>query len=121
MDVEPLIREELGRVVPATSGGGPDWGDVLRRARSTRRWRRRLPAALIAAAAMAAAAAATPLGGAVVRTADDFSAWLFGEPGVPASGEEQRAFERANERSWASFPDGPKLRRLLVAEAAGGT
>lgn len=63
----------------------------------------------------------SPVGGAIARGFGDFSAWLTGSPGEPASEAEQRAFDEANERSWMGFPDGPKLRRLIVAEAAGGT
>src|SRR5207253_1635563 len=35
------------------------------------------------------------------------------QPGTPVSKPEQRAFDRANRRSWLGFPAGTKLRRLI--------
>src|SRR4029079_17539144 len=65
------------------------------------------------------AVVATPLGAAIGRTFDDFSAWLTGEPGTKASDADQDGFDRANARSWTAFPPGTELRKLLVARAAG--
>ncbi|CAN5823396.1 hypothetical protein BH20ACT14_BH20ACT14_10610 [soil metagenome] len=54
-------------------------------------------------------------------------AWLWriivnaANPGEPASESDQRAFDAENERTWARFPDGLQLRRVIVTEAAGGT
>ena len=104
------------------------WSDVLRRAsigsdvspRSDARRRRRLAAAAFAAAVLLALAV-SPVGGALVRGFGDFSAWLTGSPGEPASESAQRAFEEGNARSWLRFPDGPTLRSLIRTEAAGGT
>jgi hypothetical protein len=76
-------------------------------------------AAVAFAAAALAALGLSPVGEAIARGVSDFSAWLTGTPGEPASEDAQRAFE--DERSWADFPDGPQLRRLIVAKAAGGT
>jgi hypothetical protein len=102
------------------------WADVLRRAslapeeKPARRFprRRRLAAAALVAAVLVALGL-SPVGGALAQGVFDFSAWLTGSPGEPASKEAQRAFEE--ERSWADFPDGPQLRRLVVTKAAGGT
>jgi hypothetical protein len=74
-----------------------------------------------AAAFILVAVAASPLGGAIARGVSDFSAWLSGEPGQPASEAEQRAFEQANARSWAGFPGGPQLRRLIRGRAGTTT
>ena len=63
----------------------------------------------------------TPLGAAIERTLDGFSAWLTGEPGTPASEQEQNAFDQANARSCAAFPAGTELRKLLVTRSAGAT
>ena len=105
------------------------WADVLRRASTAseakplnRRRRRRLLASVALAAAALVALGASPVGGAIARGFGDFSAWLTGSPGEPASEEARSAhFDKANKRSWMGFPDGPKLRRLIVTEAAGGT
>ena len=86
IDVEPLIRDELPRLLP-TAADRADWEDVVgRAARSGQRWPRRpLVFALAAALAVlvAAAALAATLGG--------FDDWLRGAPGKPASEEARRA------------------------------
>lgn len=113
IDVEPLIRTELERLVPPPVGGRADWGDVVRRAGGRRAVRR--PAVLALAAAFAvlatAAALATGLGG--------FDRWLRGTPGKPAPATEQRRFEAANGRSWAAFPRNTQLRELIRTRAGG--
>jgi hypothetical protein len=118
-DVDALARAEVAALLPIPSGARPDWDDVVRRARLPHR---RLSRAVVLAAALAAfavAAAASPLGAALVRTFDDFSAWIRGEPGRPASPAEQQAFQEANARSWAGFAQDAKLRRLLETEVSG--
>jgi hypothetical protein len=118
-DVDALARAEVAALLPIPSGAAPDWDDVVRRARFPRR---RLPRAAVLAAAVVAfavAAAASPLGAALVRTFDDFSAWIRGEPGEPASPAEQQAFQAANARSWDGFAPDAKLRRLLATEVSG--
>lgn len=72
-------------------------------------------AAVVAAAAVIGVS--TPLGAAVVSSLDDFSAWLSGQPGTPASESEQQAFDAANARSWLGFPKGTQLRHLISTEA----
>jgi hypothetical protein len=118
-DVDALARAEVAALLPIPSGVQPDWEDVLRRARLPHRglWR----AAVLAAAvgAFAVAAAASPLGAALARAFDDFSAWIRGEPGQPASPAEQQAFQEANARSWAGFAPDARLRRLLETEVSG--
>jgi len=104
------------------------WADVLRRAsiasdaspRREGRRRRRLAVLAFAAAALLALGV-SPVGGALARGFGDFSAWLTGSPGEPASESEQRAFDAENERTWARFPDGPELRRVIATDAGGGT
>lgn len=120
-DVDQRIREEVDRLLPLPAGVVPDWHDVRVRARSARRPRPGRKLVLLAATLAAAVAvlAATPLGAALVRTLGDFSAWIAGEPGTPASPAEQQAFQEANERSWAGFPPDTKLRRLIQTTVAG--
>jgi hypothetical protein len=103
------------------------WTDVLERAglareaatgSSVRRRRRRL--VLVFAGAALFALGVSPVGGAIARGFGDFSAWLTGSPGEPASESDQRAFDAENERTWARFPDGPELSRVITTEAGGG-
>jgi hypothetical protein len=114
IDVEPVIQRELGRLQPVPTGERADWNDVVRRAGlRPRASRRRLVFALAAGLALlvVAASLATGLGG--------FDRWLSGTPGKPAPEAEQRRFEAANGRSWASFPRGTKLRELIRTRVGG--
>jgi hypothetical protein len=118
IDVDQRLREELDLLAPATPG--PDWDGVLRLA--GRRRRRLGVAAAVFAAAACGILVATPLGAGIVHGLGGFSAWLTGQPGTPASEQEQRAFEQANARSWLRFPAGTQLRRLTsVSDRATGT
>lgn len=116
IDVDDTLRSELHRLVPVDSRR--DWAQVvegagLARERTRRRWA--TGAAMVAGAVVLGIA--TPLGVALVGTFDDFSAWLTGQPGTPASESEQQAFEAANSRSWLAFPKGTQLRHLISTEA----
>jgi hypothetical protein len=127
IDVEPLIREEFAEHDPLPASLAQDWGDVLARVQHPRRswprrWPRPLRIALVAGAVgVALAGLATPLGAAIGRTFDGFSNWITGTPGTPASPQAQQAFEQANARSWAAFPPGTQLRKLVETTAAGST
>lgn len=121
------VSETLELLVEPFDGEPEAWADVLRRAsapdirpRSTFPQRRHL-AAVALAALVVLALAVSPVGAAIARGVSDFSAWLSGSPGEPASESEQRAFDDENERSWAGFPDGTELRGVITTEAAGGT
>jgi hypothetical protein len=124
IDVEPLIVSGLDRLVPLPGGERADWQDVLRRAgvrrRPLRLTRRRLVVALAALTAAAVVVAATPVGSAIVQGIGDFSAWLSGHPGTPASSSDQQAFEQS-QRSWLAFPKGTELRRLIQKTVQGST
>ncbi|HEY5479160.1 MAG TPA: hypothetical protein VIJ84_06065 [Gaiellaceae bacterium] len=129
IDVEALIREQFSKLdpLPATLSG--DWNNVLTRVqgapqiRSSRARRNPIRLAVVAAAAavLAITGVVTPLGAAIGRSFGDFSAWISGSPGTPASPGDQQAFEQENERSWDGFPAGTQLRQLLQTEAAGMT
>jgi hypothetical protein len=127
IDVEPLIREQLSELDPLPASLAEDWADVLSRVRGAQRgWRRdqARPLRLALAAAVIAvgiAGVATPLGAAIGRTFDGFSAWITGSPGTPASPQAQQAFEEANARSWSGFPPGSELRKLIETETGGST
>ena len=114
IDVEQRLRDELDLLAPVPPG--PDWDGVLKLAARDRVRVRRLVAGVVAVfvAALLGIFVATPLGGAIVHGLGGFSAWLTGQPGSPASEEEQRAFDEANARSWLKFPAGTKLRRLAA-------
>jgi hypothetical protein len=118
-DVDALARAEVAALLPIPSGVRPDWEDVVRRARPGRRRLSRAAVLVATAGTLAVVVAASPLGAALVRTFDDFSAWIRGEPGRPASPAEQQAFQEANARSWAGFAPDAKLRRLLETEVSG--
>jgi hypothetical protein len=122
IDVEDMLRDELATLVPSYRPA--NWDEVLAiaghaPARPVRRW------AAVAAFAVTAAlvvSVATPLGASIVHGVGNFSSWLTGEPGTPASTKAQRAFERANARSWIGFPAGTKLRHLTtVTDRADGS
>jgi hypothetical protein len=120
IDVDDTLRSELERLVPADSRR--DWGEVvarsgLKRERARRRWS--IGAVVVIAAVVVGVA--TPLGAAIGRGLDDFSTWLKGEPGTPASESDQREFEAANARSWLGFPRGTKLRHLITDRAGDTT
>ncbi len=134
-DLDLLVAEALENDVPFRRDAEADWPDVLRRAgvavafnghpgrvvgaSAVRRSHRRWYAAAATAAALLALSFVTPLGGAIRDTVADFSDWLRGTPGEPVSGEEQRAFDEANARSYAAFPGSPELRRLIRTEIDG--
>jgi hypothetical protein len=75
--------------------------------------------AFASVAAAVVVATATPLRGAIANVLSDFSTWIAGTPGTPASEKEQHAFDEANARSWVAFPGSPKLRQLIHLEADG--
>lgn len=98
------------------------WHELARRRLalegSVPRRRRRLFAFALAGAVFLLAA--SPLGWGVVRgTLDRFSAWVDGDPGSPASAEEQAAFEERNGKAYSGFPQGTRLRLLIEQQLAG--
>lgn len=129
-DVEMLIREQLSGLDPLPPALSANWDDVLSRVRQPAsagrerlraRPRRLAFAVVVAAIGFTVASLATPLGAAISRGLGDFSAWIAGSPGTPASPEDQQAFEQENERDWTYFPAGTQLRQLIQTETAGMT
>ena len=121
IDVDERLRNELHLLVPGTPG--PNWDAVLKLAGQGRRRARRRSAVAVAivVAVLSTIFVATPLGAEFAHSLGGFSAWLTGQPGSPASKEEQRAFDEANARSWLGFPAGTQLRRLAtVTDPATG-
>jgi hypothetical protein len=127
VDADAVILDELGRLSPLDGFEGADWNGVLRRARMTSgdlapsRRRFRLAIAIAAVALAVIAVAVSPLGAAIGREFGDFSNWLTGSPGKPASKAAQQTFARANARAYAGFPAGTRLRRLITTKADGVT
>jgi hypothetical protein len=113
--LDPRLAERLDRLVPERPAVG-DWDTIVRGARRRARRRRLVQ---LATAAVAFALGVSPVGGAIVRSVGDFSAWLSGEPGTPAAESDQQAFERSNDRSWAGFPPGTELRSLIKTDVGG--
>ena len=117
---DSLLAERLSAL--AVPHDDSNWEDVRRRALGQpleRGGRFRGRCALLIAAIAAALMLVVRF--ALAATLGGFSGWLSGKPGSPASHTEQQAFQRANARSWASFPSGTKLRRLIVTRAYGST
>jgi hypothetical protein len=112
LDVEPVIKSELGRLAAAPAPAS-DWSDVLVRSRSESRSAHHL--LLVAAAALLGMAI---IAAAIAATFGGFRGWLTGEPGAPASPRAQQAFENAT-RSWRGFPRSTQLRRLVTADVNG--
>lgn len=126
MSVDRLAPVLDRHVAPFDDQPG-DWEDVLSRAGTPKQrgFRVGMRARVVAVAIVVAVVGglvATPAGRSLAAaTLDRFSTWVQGEPGDPASGEQQAAFERRNQSSYASFPTDTKLRLVLEAEAAGET
>ena len=118
IDLDPVLATELAELVPLDPGTLGDWRDVERRAGEAHGPRRALLLAATVGATLVALLA-TPLGGAVARGIEDFSAWLTGTAGRPVSDGEQRAFDEASARAWSAFPPGTTLRRLLEERVDG--
>ena len=118
IDLDPVLAMELAELVPLDPGTLGDWRDVERRAGEAHGPRRALLLAATVGATLVALLA-TPLGGAVARGIEDFSAWLTGTAGRPVSDGEQRAFDEASARAWSAFPPGTTLRRLLEERVDG--
>jgi hypothetical protein len=130
IEADRVMYELLDRAVPERDETA-EWEDVLLRvglaeepapavssqAPEARRRRRVVIAGLVAAAI--AGLAASPVGTAIAEGIGNFSAWVRGDPGEPASPAEQHAFELANERSWTGFAPDAKLRRLIGTDASG--
>lgn len=119
-ELDEQLQRRLERLVPAPGREELDWeGALLRAGRLPSRSPRRGRLTFVLVAVALVAVVATPLGGAIASGVGDFSAWVRGEPGQPAAPADQEAFERLNERSFAGFPRGTQLRRLIETEVDG--
>jgi len=119
IDVEPLIVSGLDRLVPSPGTERRDWSDVVARARPERPARRRLVLAGACVLLALIVAVTTPVGAAIVSGLGDFSDWIAGRPGTPASKTDRERLLGANGHSWASFPRGTDVRQLIDATVGG--
>jgi hypothetical protein len=120
IDVDDVLRAQLPLLY--AHDAQPDWDAVVAGVGVPRgRARKRATAGALVLAFALAVGLATPLGSAVARGLDGFSAWLTGEPGKPASRAEQQSFARANALSYVSFPKDTKLRQLITQHTGAWT
>jgi hypothetical protein len=113
------LETALTRLAPQVDDM-PAWDDVVRRAGPAPRlhWKLAVIAAatLLTAGVVAGALAEGLLNG----TLDRLSAWAGNQPGEPAP-EQQAAFNQENAASYAHFPTGTRIGRLLSFELDGQT
>jgi hypothetical protein len=118
-ELHPAVRSALEALAPPFEHVPAHWEDALRRgAEPPQASSRRRVIAIALAVGAIAGLAASPFGQAMVEgTVSRLASWARGEPGEPASDEQQEAFQRANAASYASFPAGTKLRSLIRQES----
>jgi hypothetical protein len=108
------LETALARLAPDVDNV-PAWDDVVRRAGTRSRLRWKLAAVAVAilltAGIVAGALAEEVLNG----TLDRLSAWVGDQPGEPAP-EQQAAFDEQNAASYAHFPVGTRVGRLMSFE-----
>jgi hypothetical protein len=114
-----LAADALDKLVPSFDDVPGDWQDALRRGGRPRPTVRPVLVAAAAAAALGVFAA-TSFGQDVLNgTLDRLGSWVGSAPGEPASSDQQAAFDAANAQSYARFPEGTKVGRLLSTTFAG--
>ena len=122
VDADAVILDELARLAPRANFADDGWADVLRRVNvrgtGSPPRSRRIIVALAMTTLVVIAVAVSPLGAAIGREVGNFSDWLTGHPGTPASSSAQKAFAQET-RSWFDFPRHPALRSLIVSKSAG--
>ena len=94
------------------------WDDVVRRAGGGPRFRWKLAAIAVAGLLAAGAVAGALAAGLLSGSLDRLSAWMGDQPGAPAP-EQQATFDRENAASYAHFPSGTRVGRLLSFELNG--
>jgi hypothetical protein len=106
-----VLQTALARLAPPVDGE-PKWDDVIRRAGMSPRVRWKL-AAVIAAMLLATGVVAGAFAeGVLSGSLDRLSSWVGDEPGERAP-EQQAAFDEENAASYAHFPSGTRVGRLL--------
>jgi len=108
------LQSALTRLAPQVDDR-PAWDDVLRRADVGTRFRWRLAVVAAAMLLTAGVVAGALAEGLLSGTLDRLSAWVGEQPGEPAP-EQQAAFDEENAASYAHFPTGTRVGRLMSFE-----
>jgi hypothetical protein len=111
------LQTALSRLAPRVDGV-PNWDDVVRRAGVKPRIGWKL-AAVVAAMLLATGIVAGALAeGVLSGSLDRLSSWVGDQPGEPAP-EQQATFDEENAASFAHFPSGTRVGRLLTFDFGG--
>lgn len=111
------LQSALARLAPEIDET-PAWDDVVRRAGAGTRLRWKLAVVAVAMLVTAGLVAGAVAEGLLNGTLDRLSAWVGDQPGEPAP-DQQAAFERENAESYAHFPSGTRVGRLLSFDLDG--
>lgn len=111
------LEHTIARLAPQVDEF-PAWDDVVRRAGTGSRLRWRLAVVAVAMLLTAGVVAGALAEGLLNGTLDRLSAWVGDQPGEPAP-EQQAAFDEENAASYAHFPSGTRVGRLLSFELDG--
>jgi hypothetical protein len=111
------LKSALARLAPQVDDT-PAWDDVVRRAEPDARFRWRLAVVAVAMFLTAGVVAGAVAEGFLTGTLDRLSSWVGDQPGEPAP-EEQAVFDEQNAASYAHFPNGTRVGRLLSFEYGG--
>ena len=109
--MDTSLQAALGRLAPHVDDL-PAWDDVVRRADAASRGRWKLAAVVVAMLLTAGIVAGALAEGVLSRSLDRLTAWVGDQPGEPAP-EQQAVFDRENAASYAHFPTGTRIGRLL--------
>jgi hypothetical protein len=111
------LQSALARLAPQVEDA-PAWDDVVRRAGARPRARWRLAVVAVAMLVTAGLVAGALAEGILSSSLDRLGAWVGDQPGEPAP-EHQSTFEQENAASYAHFPTGTRIGRLLTFERDG--
>jgi hypothetical protein len=111
------VQSALARLAPQVDDT-PAWDDVVRRSDAGTRIRWRVAVVAVAMLLTAGVVAGALAEGLLNGTLDRLSAWAGEQPGEPVP-ERQAAFERENAASYAHFPAGTRVGRLMSFEFDG--
>jgi hypothetical protein len=114
---DAALQTALFRLAPQVDDA-PAWDDVVRRARVRPRFGWKLAVAVAAMLLTAGLVAGALAEGLLNGSLDRLSAWVGDQPGEPAP-EQQAAFDQENAASYAHFPSGTRVGRLLSFELDG--
>jgi hypothetical protein len=111
------LEQAIARLAPKVDDA-PAWEDVARRSGVGAHFRWKLAVIAVAMVLTAGVVAGALAEGLLSGTLDRLSAWVGDQPGEPAPGQ-QAAFDEENATSYAHFPSGTRVGRLLTFELDG--